>query len=399
MAGAGQPFYMPLTWPIGHVSSAIMKPDDDEPRAPSATPELDMIGHVTSMIAACRSFAMAYMCIFLFYGSGDAAYPAFGRAKEYDVQWMLPIVLRNVVATWLIAGLWDWFLYFSPLAKKLHKYKLNKRYPAFSQMRHDAIATTIASICGAAVEIVLCHYWATGQLAGAIGANGAQRPLFGGDGTHKTWVSVAWMLTCTHWRVPHFYVVHRMMHPWKNRYGPDVGAFLYTWVHKQHHKSHNPTAFSGTNMHPIEAVLYYSAALIPCAFGAHPAIAVACIIDCAVGAWLGHDGFQWPGSGDYFHQLHHAHFDCNYGAMHFPIDKWFGTFADSGKMVRQIWSDHKDGGGAKANGVHEPTLVANHARATASPRRTGPATQRDGTPLRRSVRRSGRKKSGEIVVH
>ena len=63
-------------------------------------------------------------------------------------------------------------------------------------------------------------------------------------------------------------------------------------------------------------------------------------------------------------------------------------------------SDHfGDGGKSAANGVHEPTLVANHARATASPRRTGPATQRDGTPLRRSVRRSGRKKSGEIVVH
>ena len=57
------------------------------------------------------------------------------------------------------------------------------------------------------------------------------------------------------------------------------------------------------------------------------AIPLACIIDCAVGAWLGHDGFQWPGSGDYFHQLHHMHFDCNYGAMHVPIDKWLGTFA------------------------------------------------------------------------
>jgi hypothetical protein len=26
MAGANQPFYMPLTWPIGHVHSAITKP-------------------------------------------------------------------------------------------------------------------------------------------------------------------------------------------------------------------------------------------------------------------------------------------------------------------------------------------------------------------------------------
>ena len=29
----------------------------------------------------------------------------------------------------------------------------------------------------------------------------------------------------------------------------------------------------------------------------HPAIPLGCIIDCAVGAWLGHDGFRWPGAG------------------------------------------------------------------------------------------------------
>ena len=71
---------------------------------------------------------------------------------------------------------------------------------------------------------------------------------------------------------------------------------------------------------------YYAAAFICVPFACHPAIFLGCVIDCAVGAWLGHDGFQWPGSGDYFHQLHHMFFECNYGAMHFPIDKWLGTF-------------------------------------------------------------------------
>ena len=48
-------------------------------------------------------------------------------------------------------------------------------------------------------------------------------------------------------------------------------------------------------MHPIEATLYYTAAFIPVAFGLHPVFAVGTIVDCAIGAWLGHDGFQWPG--------------------------------------------------------------------------------------------------------
>ena len=63
-------------------------------------------------------------------------------------------------------------------------------------------------------------------------------------------------------------------------------------MHSLHHKSYNPTAFSGTNMHPVESTLYYSAALIPVAFGLHPVHALGVIVDCAMGAWLGHDGFQ-----------------------------------------------------------------------------------------------------------
>ena len=75
---------------------------------------------------------------------------------------------------------------------------------------------------------------------------------------------------------------------------PDIGKFVYRHVHSLHHKSYNPTAFSGTSMHPVEATLYYSAGVLPALFGLHPALALGCIADCAFGAWLGHDGFQVP---------------------------------------------------------------------------------------------------------
>ena len=108
------------------------------------------------------------------------------------------------------------------------------------------------------------------------------------------------MISITHWRIPHFHLIHRMMHPWKwpvfDKLGMgDFGKFLYKHVHSLHHKSYNPTAFSGTSMHPVESTLYYSACLIAVGFGWHPSLALGCIVDCAVGAWLGHDGFQWPG--------------------------------------------------------------------------------------------------------
>ena len=50
------------------------------------------------------------------------------------------------MATLAICGFWDWFLYFSPLKEKLHKYKMNPVYPSMKQFRHDATYTTLASV-------------------------------------------------------------------------------------------------------------------------------------------------------------------------------------------------------------------------------------------------------------
>lgn len=381
MAGAGAPFYIPLLWPVGNLV-AMLKPEvvaeaptrqaeKAEPETakrpggrasspapkneaskekklsevpkPTASPELDLVGHLTSFCGASRSFLMACGIIYGCYDGWD--YPAFGRAKILEFGWMWPIIVRNVVATWLICGCWDYLLYFGfgseALKKKLHKYKYNPQYPSMAQIRHDAIATTIASLTAAAIEIACCHLWCTGAL-----------PAFEPSLSKQPLRNFLWAVTITHWRIPHFWLIHRMMHPWKTTAVPDFGKVLYKYVHAMHHKSYNPTAFSGTNMHPVESTLYYSASLIAVAFGCHPAIALGCIIDCGVGAWLGHDGFQWPGQGDYFHYLHHAHFDCNYGAIHVPIDKWLGTYIGQKEELKKVWGNMPAGAEANEHPVH-----------------------------------------------
>jgi len=260
----------------------------------------------------------------------------------------------------LICGCWDYFLYFGfgfpGLKSKLAKYKMNPNYPSNHQIFHDAIITTMASLTGAVLEIFCCHMWCTGRF-----------PKFEPDlKVHILW-NLMWALTITHWRIPHFYLIHRGMHPWRTRRIPDIGKFLYRHVHSLHHKSYNPTAFSGTNMHPVESTLYYSSCLIAIPFGCHPAIVLGCIIDCAVGAWLGHDGFQWPGSCDYFHLLHHANFDCNYGAMHVPIDKWVGTYVGDRSELKKVWGSRKAGLEANEMPLHKPSLQEPHLLGSQNP--------------------------------
>ena len=160
-----------------------------------------------------------------------------------------------------------------------------------------------------------------------------------------------WALFLTHLREPHFYLVHRMMHPWriKSKYMPDIGRFMYVNFHSTHHKSYNTTAFSGTNMHPVEATIYYSSCFLAIPFGCHPAIPLGIIFDCAVAAWLGHGGFVFPGTGDYFHHIHHTTFDCNYGTSNVPIDWLVGSFAATESDVKEIWKKNGQRVGREGN--------------------------------------------------
>ena len=72
----------------------------------------------------------------------------------------------------------------------------------------------------------------------------------------------------------------------------------------------------------------------------HPVVTLTLLFFSLLSPILTHSGFErvWLGdvdndgtsflSGDYFHQLHHRYFECNYGEPEVPCDKWFGTFHD-----------------------------------------------------------------------
>merc|ERR1719370_68245 len=216
------------------------------------------------MATSIRASALAFLILFC--SSSD--YPGLldgAAAKEPFYSWLTPILIRNLLGTWVVCGLWDWVLYFSPLKERLSEFKITASYPHLSQFTHDAAYTTIASVLATGLEGLLCYAWASGILSYS---NLEEAPIF----------NLLVAATVSIWRSPHFYIIHRMIHPWRVSGLPDIGRFLYRKVHSLHHKSYNPTAWSGTSMHPVESTLYYSSCLIPVLLGLHPVHA-----DCLLG--------------------------------------------------------------------------------------------------------------------
>jgi len=322
MSASRQPSYGPLLFPVANIISAYNKPWTEVGEiSKKIAGSLNITGYLSLVASSLRAAIIAYMAMYWV-----EEYAGFGAAKHFELDWMMRIIVRDLLFTWLVCGFWDWFLYFSPMKQKLEKYKITPNYPASSQFVHDAMYTTLASLIAAGIEICLCHLWSQGSLA--YQANWWDAPF----------LNFFVMGTTSICRSPHFYLIHRLIHPWRNPHLPDVGKFLYRHVHSLHHKSHNPTSWSGTSMHPVESFLYYSACFMPALAGLHPLVTLTFIVDAALSAWTSHDGFTWPGSGNPFHMMHHSAFDCNYGNEQIPLDQLFGTFAARREDVGDLWS-------------------------------------------------------------
>jgi len=322
MSANSQPFYAPLMYPLLNVFHMLKTVrSKTEPIKTAIVGSLDVWGYLTLVMSSIRASFLAYIAMYWFEN-----YPGFGPAADIKLGWIVRLVARNLIFTWIVCGLWDYLLYFSPLKKKLLKFKINPKYPSMDQFIHDAQYTTLASLVAAALEGTLCLSWSRGILSY-------------GNWEESLSLNVCMMMTTTICRSPHFYLIHRMIHPWRIAGIPDIGKFLYKHVHSLHHKSHNPTSWSGTSMHPLESFLYYSSCLIPAFLGLHPLVSLTFIVDSALSAWTSHDGFTWPGTGNPFHMMHHSTFDCNYGNEQIPLDKFFGTYAEKKEDVRRIWRE------------------------------------------------------------
>ena len=98
-------------------------------------------------------------------------------------------------------------------------------------------------------------------------------------------------------------------------------------------------------MHPIEHVLYLSTVLIHFVVPLHPLLLIFHLQYFALSAATTHTGYQGlliggrlvlP-LGNFHHQLHHRYFECNYGGLEIPMDKWTGSFHDGTETSHQAF--------------------------------------------------------------
>lgn len=139
-------------------------------------------------------------------------------------------------------------------------------------------------------------------------------------------VFVAWLLALPVLTSSHFYFIHRLLH-WPP---------LYRTVHRLHHRNIHIGPWSGMSMHPVEHILYISSVLVHFIIASHPVIVLVHLYSRSLGPTFSHAGFEKLIVGekrvfdaaDFHHQLHHRHFECNYGTVDAPWDEWFGSYHD-----------------------------------------------------------------------
>ena len=246
--------------------------------------------------------------------------PSIDAARSLDVEWISLIYIRNFFLALVIGGLLHlWFYTFSAQGKNL-KYDprplmvKGKQFTLGGQIK-DNMFWTLGSgvLIWSAFEMVLL--WGL--------ANGYVQNIEFSD-TPIWFVALFFLIPL--WESFYFYVIHRILH----------FPLLYRYIHSIHHRNINVGPWSGMSMHPAEQFVFLGSVFVHLIVGAHPLHIIFHLQYYFLTAITTHTGFQGLLIGDknrlalgtFHHQMHHRYFECNYGSLEIPWDKWFGSFHD-----------------------------------------------------------------------
>ncbi len=247
-------------------------------------------------------------------------HPDLAQAETLGFDWIAMIYLRNLALMVLVAGGLHAYFYIFRLQGDRLRFDTrplvrNNRAFTFNDQVRDNIFWTCASgvTIWTAYEVLMM--WSM--------ANGYVPMLTLPD-------DIGWLIVLIValplWETLHFFLIHRLIH-WPP---------LYRRVHALHHRNSNTGPWSGMSMHPVEHLFYLSTVLIHFVVPAHPLLIAFHLMYFTLTAATSHTGYRgllvgdrlWLKLGNFHHQLHHRYYECNYGGLEIPMDRWSGSFHD-----------------------------------------------------------------------
>ncbi|MFA9420035.1 MAG: sterol desaturase family protein [Gammaproteobacteria bacterium] len=246
--------------------------------------------------------------------------PALIRCTEFRLDWIAEIFIRNLILIMLVAGGLHLYLYVykkqgdarhydaRPLAESSRVFTFN------NQVLDNMFWSCVSGVTiWTAYEVLMM--WAL--------ANG-YAPMLSGPAFFIWTILLIFLIPI--WETFYFFLIHRLLH-WPP---------LYRRVHYLHHRNTNVGPWSGMSMHPVEHVIYLGTVLIHWVIPANPLIIIFHLQYYTLSAATTHAGYEgieidgknWLKLGTFHHQMHHRFFECNYGGLEIPWDKWIGAFHD-----------------------------------------------------------------------
>ncbi|MEM6760610.1 MAG: sterol desaturase family protein [Pseudomonadota bacterium] len=260
------------------------------------------------------------LCFVLALGAYFLILPPLEAMVHLEWGWVARVWLANLVPQCLIAGTLHYWLItrkgqgdtskFDPRDQASNNGSFTFRNQLYDNMFwHIASGITLWSVAQVLV------FWAM--------ANGVAPVFFFPE--NPVWF-VLWFVLIPIWSSFHFYWIHRVLH-WPP---------LYKLAHSLHHRNVNVGPWSGISMHPVEHVMFYTNFAIHLVVPSHPLHVWFHGYIQSTHPVFSHSGFEelvvnetpQMRMGVYFHQLHHRYFECNYGTVEMPWDRWFGSYHD-----------------------------------------------------------------------
>lgn len=248
--------------------------------------------------------------------------PALATMANFEFSWIALIWLRNAALLTLLAGGLHWWLYMRRSQHENFKFHRrwmdtdNDKFLWGNQVWDNMFWSLVSGVTiWTGYEAITFWVYANGYLSiPSID----EYPIY----------FVFGLFAVFFWGTIHFYFIHRLSH-WRP---------LYRISHELHHRNVNTGPWTGISMHPIEHILYFSALTIFWFVPAHPVVIILLSLFMGIGPVPSHSGFNFLNikgkcfpTGDWYHQLHHQHFDLNYGNTNSPLDKLFGSWHDGSK--------------------------------------------------------------------